>query len=205
MVLSRPQFLPLLEKEMMVCLSRGLNAACFCMMTFFSVWLPARGAEDGQTARVTSLDNDLIFKKIKSLEQMTVISRRGIESLLGSRFNELPGKRNMRYFEISDKKISPHAGFTGADLRVNARNSEAILILDVVKTCPCKDDVLRRYPGAVISNHPRGHSLDEETSYTVERQWGGLTFGFKERSPECLSSVTVTFESPDVDGADGNR
>ena len=167
--------------------------------------MPARGAENGQAACVTSLENDFIFEKITSFEQMTVISRRGIESLIGSRFIEVQGTGSMGNFAISEKEISPHAGFSGADLRVNARTSEAILVLDVVDTCPGKHDVLRRYPGAVISNHPRGHALDEETSYTVERQWGRLTFGFKERSPDCLSSVTMVFKSPDVDGVVGNR
>jgi len=40
------------------------------------------------------------------------------------------------------------------------------------------------------STYPRGQSWDEKRHYQTNRPWGRLSFGFKERQPDCLASIT---------------
>ena len=104
----------------------------------------------------------------------------------------------MRYYEMTGKDIVADSGFDAANLRINLENSDSILILNVTENCPDRVEVLRMYSGARITSHPTGHSLEEKTTYTVQRKWGGLSFGFKERAPECLSSITITYKNSEV-------
>jgi hypothetical protein len=70
------------------------------------------------------------------------------------------------------------------------------VVLSVGGECVTLAGVRARYPGAVVSQAPRGRSLDEETSHSVGLEWGELSFGFSERNPRCLSSVTLSPKKP---------
>lgn len=76
------------------------------------------------------------------------------------------------------------------DLRVSKDKANSrMMVLKLAGNCVRKADVLGRNHDLAITDHPRGRSLDEETSYSVEKPWGKLSFGFAERSPDCLRSV----------------
>lgn len=64
-----------------------------------------------------------------------------------------------------------------------------LLSLSMGGQCVARRDVLARYPKLVVTGHPRGGSLDEETYYSTTEPWGKVSFGFAERNFECLSSV----------------
>jgi hypothetical protein len=55
--------------------------------------------------------------------------------------------------------------------------------------CVPRKDVLRHYKALAVTDQPTGRSLDEQTYYTRPEPWGGLSFGFAERSPDCLKTV----------------
>jgi len=65
------------------------------------------------------------------------------------------------------------------------------LYLDPSGACVTLDDVHGHFPDVVITDHPRGHSLDEQTYWSIQQPWGELSFGFKERNPDCLASVVL--------------
>jgi len=65
------------------------------------------------------------------------------------------------------------------------------LYLDPSGACITPDDVHGHFPDVVITDHPRGHSLDEQTYWSTQQPWGELSFGFKERNPDCLASVVL--------------
>jgi hypothetical protein len=64
-----------------------------------------------------------------------------------------------------------------------------MLLLKVEGKCITKAELLQHFPNTTLFDMPRGRSLDEETSYTAEMEWGKMGFGFAERNPTCLSSV----------------
>nr|WP_297382685.1 hypothetical protein [uncultured Roseateles sp.] len=66
-----------------------------------------------------------------------------------------------------------------------------LLNLTVGGKCVARSDILARYPRLEITNHPRGRSPNEETSYSSKELWGKVSFGFAERNPDCLSSVLL--------------
>jgi len=70
------------------------------------------------------------------------------------------------------------------------------LYLDPSGACVTLDEVHKHYPEVVITDHPRGHSLDEQTYWSIQQPWGELSFGFKERNPECLASVVLDRTPP---------
>jgi len=70
------------------------------------------------------------------------------------------------------------------------------LYLDPDGTCVTLDDVHGHFPDVVITGHPRGHSLDEQTYWSIQQLWGKLSFGFKERNPDCLASVVLDRTDP---------
>jgi len=70
------------------------------------------------------------------------------------------------------------------------------LDLDPSGACVTFDDVRGRFPGLVLTDYPRGQSLDEEASWSIQRSWGKLSFGFKERNPDCLATVVLDRSDP---------
>ncbi|WP_431261980.1 hypothetical protein ACQ859_17470 [Roseateles chitinivorans] len=80
-----------------------------------------------------------------------------------------------------------------AFLRLRKRDPEAHwgLVLRIAGPCVQRTDVLRRHEGMEITGHPRGGSLDEETSWSRREPWGKLAFGFAERDWNCLSSILI--------------
>ncbi|MDR3323275.1 MAG: hypothetical protein LBS89_03630 [Zoogloeaceae bacterium] len=79
------------------------------------------------------------------------------------------------------------------ELRVFEKTGEPTrLILDFGDDASCftLDRVKQTYPVLVITDMPRGRSLEEETNFSTQQSWGRISFGFKERRPDCLSSIT---------------
>jgi len=58
-------------------------------------------------------------------------------------------------------------------------------------TCITRDEVKTNYPDIIIISAPRGHSLDEMTTWGIRRDWGEVVFGFKERNPRCLAHIGI--------------
>lgn len=108
--------------------------------------------------------------------------------------------------DFVEKKRNPHFAFYDGghlgladqveidkvELRTNLSDeARGLLVLDLAGTCLSIEQLRARYPGLAITDHPRGRSLDEETTYSVQQPWGQLSFGFKERKPECLATVVL--------------
>jgi len=62
--------------------------------------------------------------------------------------------------------------------------------------CVTLDEVHLHYPGMTIIGTPRGHSLDEMTTWGLRHPWGEVVFGFKERNPHCLAHVGIDRSPP---------
>jgi hypothetical protein len=63
-------------------------------------------------------------------------------------------------------------------------------------SCMTRQRITNTYPDIQMDrqNIPRGHSLNEKIYYDTKRAWGELSFGFKERRPDCLSSIVFKLE-----------
>jgi len=78
------------------------------------------------------------------------------------------------------------------DLRVRLMNeAQGLIALEIAGVCVTLEQVRAHYPDLVFTDIPRGRSLDEKTYWTTYLPWGELSFGFKERNPDCLASVVI--------------
>jgi hypothetical protein len=81
-------------------------------------------------------------------------------------------------------------------LRLNNKDTHEMIRLIVSlsddASCFTLNRIKRTWPDTQLAPFPgpRGDSWDEETGYWTERPWGHIDFGFKERRPKCLSSIT---------------
>lgn len=69
-----------------------------------------------------------------------------------------------------------------------------LLIFKVDGVCISLAELKRNYSDLTITDMPRGHSWDEETSYSTIRYSNNvkLSFGFPEISPDCIRSIAFS-------------
>jgi hypothetical protein len=77
-------------------------------------------------------------------------------------------------------------GNGNVDLRIRREGDHlGFLVLQIDGAGITLDQVIAQYNQLKTS----GNSLDEETCYSQVMPWGTLSFGFKERNPDYLSSI----------------
>ena len=114
-------------------------------------------------------------------------------------------KRNpyFAFFDGGHFDLADQVEIENVELRTNlADEARGLLVLGVAGTCLSVEQLRARYPELAVTDHPRGRSLEEETTYSIQLPWGQLSFGFKERNPACLATVvldrtTAPSEQPD--------
>ena len=81
--------------------------------------------------------------------------------------------------------------------RKNRENIPFLLSLQISGICITKAELKLHYSDLTLTDTPRGRSLEEETSYSTRRNDNGvrLSFGFAEKSPDCLRSVVFSVEN----------
>lgn len=89
------------------------------------------------------------------------------------------------------------------DLRISNREGDpGFLVLNFEGRCIDRDELRDHYGDLEMTDHPRGHSLNEKTVYSAFLAWGKLNVGFAERNRGCLSGVS--FEPTKVTMATGS-
>ena len=62
--------------------------------------------------------------------------------------------------------------------------------LELAGKCITLADVVAKYERLLITDVPRGRSLEELTIHTAFESWGRLSFAFKAARPDCLFAVS---------------
>ncbi len=103
----------------------------------------------------------------------------------------------MRFYEASDVALSHGVTLEKISVRIQKIQPDpGFVSIKLVGSCVTRAEVMRRYEGLTLSDHPRGRSPDEETSFSRREAWGELTFGFAERAPDCLRTVVFDPSEP---------
>lgn len=132
-----------------------------------------------------------LWQAIGALARQVPFSQAKLENTLGTRLSE--ASRNE--YTIFLKNESPitmteDGRIAQVDLRLGMKHgAPGFLVLNLDGGCISLDAVRAHYRDLRITDTPRGHSLDEVTSHSASLPWGELSFSFKERNPNCLSSV----------------
>jgi len=137
--------------------------------------------------------------KLEDLTQMLEAAApwtiKGVESVFDSKFtparsNGIVAVHTMGPFRYKEKLIIEEV-----HLRVRMNTNKMIrLIVNLSEDAGrfTLDRLKRTWPDIQLdpSAYPRGQSWDEKRQYRTNRPWGQLSFGFKERQPDCLASIT---------------
>ncbi|HEY2020133.1 hypothetical protein [Paraburkholderia sp.] len=100
-------------------------------------------------------------------------------------------------------KLADDVVISNVDLRIRHRAGHpGFLVLQIDGDCIDLDAVRQHYSNLKVTDRPRGISPEEATSYTAVLHWGKLSFSFKERNPNCVSSVAFAPELNEAGSAE---
>jgi hypothetical protein len=151
-------------------------------------------ASDG--ARSTHMKLEELLQR---LEQERPWTPAKIESVLG--VTPVLYEANEYWTKYLAGPVELEEGVTVEKLRFSLKNAtQAVprftVYLSDDSSCVTRQRITSTYPDIQMDyqNIPRGRSLDEQIYYDAKRAWGELSFGFKERRPDCLSSIIFRTE-----------
>jgi len=126
----------------------------------------------------------------------------GIKSLTPpfySSFIKVGGNKSFSIYKSEDFKLDNEIGIERVEARVFKKNDLGVPFLLTFKIsgeCIKLNELKLHYPELTATNIPRGDSLDEETSYSTSKSESHLklVFGFSERNPNCLRSISFNMD-----------
>jgi len=137
-----------------------------------------------------------LWQTIDTLAQQIPFTQAKIERLLGVALSDTDPRTlvfqptSSRFLEGGPVTLANDVEIENVDLRVKHREGHpGFLVLNLSGRCIDLGTVRVHYLNLRVTDRPRGRSLDEVTSYTTVLPWGELSFSFKERNPDCLSSI----------------
>lgn len=134
-----------------------------------------------------------VYAIIDRLRDQPRLDRAAVEQALGTRLASLDGNAAFAFYEA--KGIRAGDATLSADYREpiagGAATAGPLLNLSIVAGCPARAEVEKHYGPLAVAGGPTGRSTAEETKFSRPLSWGRLTFGFAEKAPNCLSSVTL--------------
>jgi hypothetical protein len=136
--------------------------------------------------------NMTLWQIIDTLAQQIPFSKQKVEAVLSTPLVETVSQFNnlFRFYESQPVELADGVVIATNDLSLKISGKDpGLLGLQTSGTCITVKQLEARYKHLRIVGTPRGHSLEEETTVAQEMPWGTLTFGFKDRKPDCLSSV----------------
>lgn len=138
---------------------------------------------------------------IQKLEEANPWSLEKVGPIFDSKFTEIPfpypasmGKPTFVSYEAKSITFEKGLIVNKVELRLSVPENELIrLIVNLSEDSSCitLNRIENTFPSIKPSpfGGPRGRSLDEEMNFWAERPWGHISFGFKERRKDCLSSI----------------
>ncbi len=134
-----------------------------------------------------------LWQAIDALVNQIPFSKPKVESTLGAQLSEV--RRNPYTVFLQNERTVVLAGgerINKIDLRLGTEEGDpGFLALDIDGDCIGIEAVRSHYGEVKITDVPRGRSLDEATTHSTVLPWGKLSFGFKERNPDCLAYVVL--------------
>ena len=133
-----------------------------------------------------------LWQVIDLLTQQIPFSRQKIKATLSTQLIEVEDVFNKLYHFYKSVSIQLAGGvvISNVDLRIKRYgNHPGFLVLRIDGICITVEELRKQYGDLQITQVPHGRSLDEETSLSSSLSWGKLSFGFKERSPNCLATI----------------
>jgi hypothetical protein len=155
-----------------------------------AVMLPASAHPDVKERR-TNMKLEELVQKLDAANPWPVEK---VEEVLGTKLTAVYSSSITTYYESGQLIFEEGLIIAQVDFRVDIDTKEMfILILDISDNASCftRERLKKTHPDLQLNlnNPPREDSPNEEISYNTKRLWGTLSFGFKVKRPNCLSSI----------------
>jgi hypothetical protein len=133
-----------------------------------------------------------VWQVIDRLIQQVPLSKIKVEAVLTTRLTEIHRSVNTVFLEGGEVELANAIRISKIDLRLSTEPKDpGFLVLEVDGDCISLSNVRTHFSQLSITGAPRGRSMDEATTHSTQLPWGKLSFGFKERKPECLAYVAL--------------
>ncbi|WP_256260098.1 hypothetical protein [Burkholderia ubonensis] len=180
----------------MTTISRPRNNLRRVLMTLgVVIWLAGCSRADGKNVQDSHMTQSkmTLWQAIDALAQQVPFSKAKVEHALSTRLTETDEEGNdvFQFFKSTPVTLTDGVVIKNVDLRVKRQGAHpGFMVLELGGQCVGLDAVRGRYSHLEITDVPRGRSLDEATTHSAQLPWGQLSFGFEERNPACLASVS---------------
>jgi len=159
---------------------------------------------DSQMAR----SDMTLWQTIDAVVQQIPFTRIKMERLLVTQLAEKDTSRvaipntAFQFYVGGPVQLAGDVVISNVDLRIRHRAGHpGFLVLRLNGDCIDLDTVRQYYSSLKVTDRPRGISPEEATSYTAVLHWGKLSFSFRQRNPNCLSSIAFAPALNEADDA----
>ncbi|MCC8397433.1 hypothetical protein LJ656_33255 [Paraburkholderia sp. MMS20-SJTR3] len=135
-----------------------------------------------------------LWQTIGALVQQTPFTKAKVENVLMTQLNVKDTSRSpfpntaFQFYIGGPVQLSDGMLISKVDLRIRHKPGHpGFLVLRLVGGCITLKTVRNRYQDLIVTEYPKGQSLDEALAFSAFLEWGGLSFGFVERNPGCLA------------------
>lgn len=126
------------------------------------------------------------------------LDRAMVERLTGAKLMLVSSNAATNFYETHDIKLED----TSIEL-IDYRDSPVgymatsgpLLNFELTNSCFSRKDIITRY-GTTEITPPSPHGIGSETEFKRLEPWGYVSFGFSQRSPDCLKSVVIFIKTP---------
>lgn len=135
---------------------------------------------------------DTLIETVHALQQDENLTVSSVHDHLGVSLIRTEHNQSYVFYQAENDTDLPFE-LRDVELRVpRPENSTGSTIL-VLSTggCISLDAVRAKYDGLAITQVPSGRSVNEKTVYTLKDSISRVSFGFTERNPDCLASVSI--------------
>lgn len=143
------------------------------------------------TAAPTTAEIAAIVDRLRGLR---TLDRTNVEQVLGRRLTRTDGNQAFTFWGAAGRGLVAKIDFR-EPVRGGTATAGPILVL-ILGGCVSRREIESRFGPLAITGTPRGRSLDEETALSREESLGRLSFGFAERKPDCLRSLSLSVARP---------
>jgi hypothetical protein len=165
-----------------------------CALLFCFAGCAARSPEpDAMNDRTPSL-----WDILGVLEMQAPFAAPAVAQALGAKLQERVEHGNPLFHFYRTDALRLHDGVVLSDLDLRIRKGSTapgFLVLTIGGSCVARAALQARFGNLAIMDVPHGHSREEQTVFSAARPWGRLSFGFRERDPDCLATVVFDTEA----------
>jgi hypothetical protein len=132
---------------------------------------------------------DIVVK----LQKIKPFTKERVGKVLNAKLIEKNRNEFFSFFEADGAVSANGLNLSKIDLRlrIDGKPHPGFLVFDISDPCVTFDEISKQFAGMKLTGAPTGRSLDEQRSYSIQDDWGKLSFGFAERKPDCLASVVL--------------